>query len=69
LHKHYIAEAVPGRVFAQGADRVRRLSFALGMGMNLSWDEALDVFRGIIANVSNSVVEFEWEEWRKCRMV
>lgn len=58
----------PWARFAQGADRVRRLSFAPGMGMNLSWDEALNVFRGIIATVSDVVVEFEWEGWRKCRM-
>ncbi|KAK4974038.1 hypothetical protein LTR28_010656 [Elasticomyces elasticus] len=54
--------------FAQSPDKVRRLTFALGMGMNLSWAEALDVFKGIIATVNGTIADFEWETWRKNRM-
>ncbi|KAK4983105.1 hypothetical protein LTR50_007414 [Elasticomyces elasticus] len=43
--------------FAQSVDQVRRFTFALGMGMNLSWDEALDVFKGIIATLDDKAWE------------
>ena len=73
-HDRLLAQALqakgsPLTRFAQSTDKIRRLTFALGMGMNLSWDEALDVFKGIMATVSDSDADFEWEKWRKDRMV
>jgi hypothetical protein len=36
------------RRFADGLNLVCRFSFSLGMGMGISWDEAVALFRGII---------------------
>ncbi|TVY33681.1 hypothetical protein LSUB1_G006555 [Lachnellula subtilissima] len=55
--------------FANSEDRVRRLTFALGMGMNLTWAEALCVFKGIVTESGCGVDDFEWETWRKDRLV
>lgn len=55
--------------FANSEGRVRRLTFALGMGMNFTWAEALCVFQGIITEICGSAHGFEWETWRRDRLV
>jgi hypothetical protein len=50
--------------FSESSGGVRRLTFALGMGMNLTWDEALLIFRGIITEFEGSSETFDWETWR-----
>lgn len=50
--------------FAQSPDTVRRLLFGLGMGMSMSWSEALELFKGIVATFGHDTT-FEWEAWRK----
>ncbi|KAI9731861.1 MAG: hypothetical protein M1818_007726 [Claussenomyces sp. TS43310] len=54
--------------FAESSGKTRRLTFALGMGMNFTWAEALNAFRGIIIESNGSADEFEWETWRKDRL-
>jgi len=54
--------------FANSRGRVRYLTFALGMGMNLTWAEALCVFRGIITEFCGSPNDFDWETWRRDRL-
>lgn len=56
-----------GRI-ANGPDLVRRFSFALGMGMNLSWDEANNLFQGIISTATGIPLDLDWEVWRLDRL-
>lgn len=55
--------------FANSEGRVRRLTFALGMGMNMTWAEALCLFKGIITEFCGSANDFKWETWRRDRLV
>lgn len=55
--------------FADSAGRVRRLTFALGMGMNMTWAETLCLFKAIISESCGSVENFDWEAWRSYRLV
>ncbi|CAG8889968.1 unnamed protein product [Penicillium egyptiacum] len=54
--------------FAGGPDLVRRFSFGLGMGMDISWDEAVALFRGIMSTAEGSSLEFDWDVWRQNRL-
>ena len=54
--------------FVGGPDQVRRFSFALGMGMDMSWDEAVDLFRDIISTAEGIGSEFDWDAWRQNRI-
>ncbi|RDL39658.1 uncharacterized protein BP5553_03998 [Venustampulla echinocandica] len=51
--------------FADSTGRVRRLTF----GMNMTWAEALLLFKGIITESCGSTDDFEWETWRRDRLV
>ncbi|KXG52946.1 uncharacterized protein PGRI_082010 [Penicillium griseofulvum] len=51
--------------FFGGPDLVRRFSFGLSMGMNMSWDEAVALFRGIMSTAERSSLKFDWEVWRQ----
>ena len=50
--------------FAQAPDKVRRLTFGLGMGMEMSWDEALDLFKRVLATFGKDA-SAEWATWRE----
>ncbi|KAI3291268.1 hypothetical protein DTO002I6_6101 [Penicillium roqueforti] len=68
-----LAEAIQTRDkylarFVGGPDLVRRFSFALGMGMCMSWDEAVDLFRGLISTAEGIGSEFDWDVWRQNRI-
>lgn len=54
--------------FARAPDRPRRFMFGLGMGMNLSLDETLVVFRGLLETFDGSANKFDWETWRSDRI-
>lgn len=56
-----------GRI-AKGPDLVRRLSFGLGMGMNLSWEEANALFQGVISTATGIHVNISWEVWCQNRL-
>ncbi|CRL30250.1 unnamed protein product [Penicillium camemberti] len=45
--------------FFSGPDLVRRFSFSLGMGMDMSWDKAVALFRGIISIAERSSLKFD----------
>ncbi|KAG9227991.1 hypothetical protein BJ875DRAFT_508735 [Amylocarpus encephaloides] len=69
-----LAQALPAngshlRRFVNSDGRVRRLTFALGMGMNLTWAEALCIFKGIMTQSCGNVNDFEWKTWRRDRLV
>lgn len=49
-----------GRI-AHGPDIVRRFSFFLGMGMDLSWKEANALFQGIISTATGIPLDLDWE--------
>lgn len=52
-----------------GPDLVRRFSFGLGMGMNLSWDEASSLFKGVISTATGiDLREMDWEVWYQNRL-
>ncbi|KAJ5569973.1 uncharacterized protein N7459_009403 [Penicillium hispanicum] len=53
---------------AYGPDLVRRFSFGLGMGMNLSWDEAKALFQGIISTATSISLSLDWDVWRRDRL-
>jgi hypothetical protein len=50
--------------FAAAPDLVRRICFGLGTGMNFTWKEALDVFKGMVLTVDGNSDRFDWEIWR-----
>ncbi|PGG96085.1 hypothetical protein AJ80_09873 [Polytolypa hystricis UAMH7299] len=50
--------------FANSPDSIRRLTFTLGMGMNLAWSEALDLVQGIVISIGDCNDNFRWGEWR-----
>ncbi|CAG7966043.1 unnamed protein product [Penicillium salamii] len=54
--------------FFGGPDLVRRFSFGLGMGMDMSWDEAVALFRGIMSTAERSNLKFDWDLWRQNRL-
>lgn len=68
-----LAEALRGRDkhlgrIANGPDLVRRFSFALGMGMNMSWEESKALFEGIISTATGIRLNLDWEVWRQNRI-
>jgi hypothetical protein len=54
--------------FADGPDLVRRFSFGLGMGMNMSWSETTALFRGILSTATGIDLKIDWEVWRRNRL-
>jgi hypothetical protein len=54
--------------FADGPDLVRRFSFGLGMGMNMSWSEVTALFRGILSTATGIDLKIDWEVWRRNRL-
>ena len=68
-----MAEALQSRdnrlgCIANGPDLVRRFSFGLGMGMNMSWDEAKALFHGIISTATGIPLGIDWEVWYQNRL-
>ncbi|KAI2028673.1 hypothetical protein LOZ41_005684, partial [Ophidiomyces ophidiicola] len=54
--------------FLSSSDVVRRLTFALDIGSSISWDDALDLLRGIFATVTQNNDCFTWDRWRDDRL-
>ncbi|KAJ5751385.1 uncharacterized protein N7511_008350 [Penicillium nucicola] len=54
--------------FASGSDLVRRFFFGLGMGIDMSWDEAVALFRGIVSTAQGSSLELDWDAWRQSHL-
>lgn len=79
FHKVIQGKSTDLAKYAGSPDIVRCLTFALGMGLDLPWDEALNLFKAILkttttgattataTNVSDG--EIEWKKWRSDRMV
>ncbi|KAK2599071.1 hypothetical protein QQS21_005477 [Conoideocrella luteorostrata] len=66
---HLLADALEARGsplarFARSADRVRRFTFGLGVGMSPDLSETQAIFRGIVLTF-NQGSEFSWEQWRR----
>lgn len=67
-----LAEALQNRNqssshFAEGLDLVRRFSFGLGMGMNMSWEESNALFESIVSTATGIPSDLDWEVWRQNR--
>ncbi|KAI9829785.1 MAG: hypothetical protein M1819_006022 [Sarea resinae] len=52
--------------YAGASDKIRRFTFALSMGVDISWDEALKLFEGLIVTASGlqCAETFDWNQWR-----
>ncbi|KAJ4303441.1 hypothetical protein N0V90_002335 [Kalmusia sp. IMI 367209] len=50
--------------FANSQDKCRRCMFGLGMGMNLTWYEAVDIFKGILITFGEASEDMDWETWK-----
>ena len=48
------------------SDETRRFLFGLGMGLGLARDEAIDVFRGLMATFDGTAPD--WQEWRQAKL-
>lgn len=49
------------------SDEMRRFIFGPGMGLNLTNDEAIGTFRGLVATFDNAVPD--WQEWRGASLI
>ncbi|KAI2463878.1 hypothetical protein F4781DRAFT_415058 [Annulohypoxylon bovei var. microspora] len=49
------------------SDEMRRFIFGIGMGLDLTKDEAIDVFRGLVVTFDDTMPE--WQEWRQARLM
>ncbi|KAI9711331.1 MAG: hypothetical protein M1820_002318 [Bogoriella megaspora] len=49
--------------FATSPDKIRRLTFSFGSGVDLSWDEALELFKGIMQVFGQG--NFDWDSWSR----
>jgi len=49
------------------SDGMRRFLFGLGMGLGLTRDEAIEVFRGLVATFDGAMPD--WQEWRRASLV
>ncbi|EPS30806.1 hypothetical protein PDE_05758 [Penicillium oxalicum 114-2] len=68
LFESFKTTSPPLTRFADGPDLVRRFSFGLGMGMNISWSEAHDMFKGILSTATGISLNMDWEAWRRNRL-
>ncbi|KAI0874930.1 hypothetical protein GGS24DRAFT_457324 [Hypoxylon argillaceum] len=48
------------------SDEMRRFLFGLGMGLGLTQDEAINVFRGLVATFDGTTPD--WQEWRRAKL-
>ncbi|KAI1757181.1 hypothetical protein F4782DRAFT_481589 [Xylaria castorea] len=48
------------------SDEMRRFLFGLGMGLGLTQDEAINVFRGLVATFDGTTPD--WQEWRRANL-
>ncbi|KAK1765081.1 methylglyoxal reductase (NADPH-dependent) [Phialemonium atrogriseum] len=49
------------------SDEMRRLVFGPGTGLGLTEDEAIDVFRGLVATFEGTMPD--WQEWRRASLI
>ncbi|KAI0114014.1 hypothetical protein GGR51DRAFT_556511 [Nemania sp. FL0031] len=49
------------------SDYMRRFLFGLGMGLPLTKDESLNVFRGLVTTFHNPIPD--WQEWRRASLM
>ncbi|KAI5862168.1 hypothetical protein GGS23DRAFT_605791 [Durotheca rogersii] len=49
------------------SDEMRRFLFGPGMGLDLTKDEAIDVFRGLVATFDGATPD--WQEWRRASLI
>ncbi|KAK3941376.1 methylglyoxal reductase (NADPH-dependent) [Diplogelasinospora grovesii] len=49
------------------SDEMRRFLFGLGMGLGLTKNEAIDVFRGLVVTFDGAMPD--WQEWRRASLI